>query len=39
MRGSDQFCTQCGHELATDHMPARLRVLGESSITERPRRG
>jgi hypothetical protein len=39
MRGCDQFCTQCGHELATDHMPARLRMLGESSITERPRPG
>jgi hypothetical protein len=29
VRGTDQFCTRCGHELATDHMPARLRVLGE----------
>jgi len=24
-----QFCTQCGHELAVDHMPTRLRVMGE----------
>ena len=22
------FCTRCGHELAKDQMPARLRVLG-----------
>ena len=29
VRGTDQFCTRCGHELARDHMPARLRVLGE----------
>jgi hypothetical protein len=29
VRTSDQFCTRCGHELAKDHMPARLRVLGE----------
>jgi len=29
VRASDQFCTRCGHELANDHMPARLRVLGE----------
>jgi hypothetical protein len=29
VRASDQFCTRCGHELAADHMPARLRVLGE----------
>ena len=29
VRASDQFCTRCGHELARDHMPARLRVLGE----------
>ena len=29
VRATDQFCTRCGHELATDHMPARLRVLGE----------
>jgi predicted amidophosphoribosyltransferase len=29
VRASDQFCTCCGHELAADHMPARLRVLGQ----------
>jgi RNA polymerase subunit RPABC4/transcription elongation factor Spt4 len=29
VRATDQFCTRCGHELATDKMPARLRVLGE----------
>jgi hypothetical protein len=29
VHGTDQFCTRCGHELMTDHMPARLRVLGE----------
>jgi hypothetical protein len=29
VRTSDQFCTRCGHELARDHMPARLHVLGE----------
>jgi len=29
VRTTDQFCTRCGHELATDHMPARLRVMGE----------
>jgi Double zinc ribbon len=29
VRTSDQFCTRCGHELAKDHMPKRLRVLGE----------
>ncbi len=29
VRTTDQFCTRCGHELARDHMPARLRVLGE----------
>jgi hypothetical protein len=29
VRASDQFCTRCGHELARDHMPARLHVLGE----------
>jgi hypothetical protein len=29
VRTTDQFCTRCGHELACDHMPARLRVLGE----------
>ncbi|MGD0831166.1 MAG: zinc ribbon domain-containing protein [Terracidiphilus sp.] len=29
VRATDQFCTRCGHELSRDHMPARLRVLGE----------
>ena len=29
VRATDQFCTRCGHELAADHMPARLRALGE----------
>jgi len=28
VRTTDQYCTRCGHELAHDHMPARLR-LGE----------
>ena len=29
VRTTDQFCTRCGHELSRDHMPARLRVLGD----------
>ena len=29
VRITDQFCTRCGHELAGDHMPARLRVIAE----------
>jgi len=29
VRTTDQFCTRCGHELSRDHMPGRLRVLGE----------
>jgi hypothetical protein len=29
VRATDQFCTRCGHELARDHMPARLRAMGE----------
>ncbi len=29
VRATDQFCTRCGHELSTDHMPARLRAIGE----------
>jgi hypothetical protein len=29
VRTTDQFCTRCGHELAKDHMPARLRAMGE----------
>jgi len=28
VRVTDQYCTRCGHELAKDSMPARLRVLG-----------
>lgn len=27
VRSTDQFCTRCGHDLATDQTPARLRVL------------
>ena len=26
---TDAFCTQCGHDLATDGAPARLRVYGD----------
>jgi len=29
VRATDLFCTCCGHELAADHMPARLRVMAE----------
>ncbi len=29
VRATDQFCTRCGHELARDHMPGRLRAMGE----------
>jgi hypothetical protein len=29
VRATDLFCTRCGHELAEDHMPARLHVLSE----------
>jgi len=29
VRTTDRYCTRCGHELAGDHMPARLHVLGE----------
>lgn len=29
VRTTDVYCTRCGHELATDRTPARLRVLGE----------
>jgi RNA polymerase subunit RPABC4/transcription elongation factor Spt4 len=28
VHATDQYCTRCGHELAKDHMPARLRVIG-----------
>jgi hypothetical protein len=27
---TDVFCTQCGHEIAEDHAPARLRVYSDS---------
>jgi hypothetical protein len=29
VRITDQFCTRCGHELAEDQMPARLRALAD----------
>jgi len=29
VRTTDQYCTRCGHELATDQLPARLHVLGQ----------
>jgi hypothetical protein len=29
VRITDQFCTRCGHELAGDHMPARLRAIAD----------
>jgi len=29
VRVADQFCTRCGHELAQDHLPARLHMLSE----------
>ena len=29
VRTSDLYCTRCGHELAADHMPGRLRALGD----------
>jgi hypothetical protein len=29
VRGTDQFCTGCGHELASDQMPARLRAMAD----------
>lgn len=29
VRITDQFCTRCGHELASDHMPARLRAMAD----------
>ena len=28
VRSTDQYCTRCGHELAKDHMPARLHLMG-----------
>ena len=29
VRATDQYCTRCGHEIARDHMPTRLHVMGE----------
>lgn len=29
VRATDQYCTRCGHEIAADHMPGRLHVLGD----------
>ena len=29
VRATDQYCTRCGHELAQDHMPTRLHMLGD----------
>jgi hypothetical protein len=29
VRITDAFCTQCGHDLAADGSPARLRVYGD----------
>jgi hypothetical protein len=29
VRATDQYCTQCGHELARDRMPARLRAMSD----------
>ena len=29
VRTTDLFCTRCGHELAEDHMPARLHMMSE----------
>jgi hypothetical protein len=29
VRATDIYCTNCGHELATDNTPARLRVMSE----------
>ena len=28
VRGGDQYCAHCGHELAQDQLPARLRSVG-----------
>lgn len=27
VRATDLYCTRCGHELASDHMPARLHLM------------
>jgi predicted amidophosphoribosyltransferase len=29
VRTTDIYCTNCGHELATDNTPARLRVVSD----------
>lgn len=29
VRATDSYCTRCGHELSADHMPARLRIIGD----------
>jgi hypothetical protein len=29
VRTTDLYCTRCGHELAHDHMPARLRAIAQ----------
>jgi len=29
VRTTDQYCTRCGHQLSGDHLPTRLRVLGD----------
>ena len=29
VRPTDQYCTRCGHEIATDHLPARLHAMAE----------
>jgi hypothetical protein len=29
VRITDQYCTRCGHALAEDHMPARLRAIAD----------
>lgn len=28
VHATDQYCTRCGHELAKDQMPTRLRIMG-----------
>lgn len=29
VRITDQYCTRCGHEIAADHLPARLRAIAD----------
>jgi len=29
VRITDQYCTRCGHEIAVDHLPARLRAIAD----------